>query len=190
MIFRCAEVLVAWLIQYDAINSDDRELYEYAVYSILFTVSPLLLAGMIGFMIGRIGECIVVILPFMFIRKFSGGYHAKKAWVCFIISSVLLVLCTLMSSYIKFDYGLVIVMVIAMVSLMVCSPVDSENRRLSREEKKCCKIATIIIALIFLGIDLILYLCQQETYAICISIGIILAAGLQIPCIFRMINSK
>ena len=119
-------------------------------------------------------------------RKFCGGYHAKKAWYCLIISSVLLVTCTIISSYINYNYALVIITMIAMVSLIICSPVDSENRRLSQEEKKCCKIATIIIAFIFFGIDLILYLCQQETYAVCIAIGIILVAGLQIPCIFRM----
>ena len=190
MFYRCAEVVASWMIRYDAINPDDRELYEYAIYSILFTLSPLILAGMIGFFIGRLGECIVVILPFTLLRKFCGGYHAKKAWYCLIISSVLLVTCTIISSYINYNYALVIITMIAMVSLIICSPVDSENRRLSQEEKKCCKIATIIIAFIFFGIDLILYLCQQETYAVCIAIGIILVAGLQIPCIFRMNHSK
>lgn len=190
MIYRFAEVVVSWMVRYDAINPDDRELYEYALYSILFTMSPLFLAGMIGFFIGRFGESFVVILPFTFIRKFSGGYHARKAWYCLIISSVLLVTCTIISSYIKYNYGLIITTMIAMVSLMLHSPVDSENRRLSQEEKKCCKIATIIITLFFYGMNLVLYLCQQETYAICISIGIILVAGLQIPCIVRVKNSK
>ena len=186
----CAKAVTAWLVRWDAIDSDDSELYEYAIYSILFTFSPLLFAIVVGFFLGRPKECMVIILPFLFIRKFSGGFHAKKAWICFVCSSVLLVLCTVISSCIKSSPILWMVTIAAMISLMLCSPIDSENRRLSEEEKKCCKIATIIIVFFFGILDFVLYLCQKETYAVCISIGIILTAGLQIPCMLKKAGNK
>ena len=78
----------------------------------------------------------------------------------------------------------------AITILVLCSPIDSESRRLSQEEKKSCKIATIIMTFFFAFIDLMLYLFQKETYAVCISLGIILTAGLQIPCLFQRTRSK
>ena len=190
MIYRCAEIMTAWLVKYNAIDSEDKELYEYAIFSILFTFSPLLLSIIIGLLIGRLWECVVLIIPFLFIRKFSGGFHAKKAWICLICSSTLLVFCTIVSSYIEYGLGLAMVTLAAITILVLCSPIDSESRRLSQEEKKSCKIATIIITFFFAFIDLILYLLQKETYAVCISLGIILTAGLQIPCLFHRTRSK
>ena len=86
---------------------------------------------------------------YSFIRKFSGGFHAKKAWVCLICSSTLLVFCTIVSSYIEYGLGLAMVTLAAITILVLCSPIDSESRRLSQEEKKSCKIATIIMTFFF-----------------------------------------
>lgn len=182
--------MTAWLIKYNAVDSEDKELYEYAIFSVLFTFSPLLLSIIIGLLIGRLKQCVILIIPFLFIRKFSGGFHAKKAWVCLICSSTLLVFGTIVSSYIKYNLGFAMVTLVAIAILVFFSPIDSESRRLSQEEKKSCKIATIIITFFFAFVDLLLYLFQQETYAVCISLGIILTAGLQVPCLFQRTESE
>ena len=73
------ENISAWLIKHDAIKSEDKELYEYAIYSFFITISPLFLVILISGIMGKLFEGIVVIIPFMVLRKFSGGFHAKKA---------------------------------------------------------------------------------------------------------------
>lgn len=41
---RCTGKITDWLIKCGAIPETDRELYEYAIYSILLSLSPMLLA--------------------------------------------------------------------------------------------------------------------------------------------------
>ena len=190
MIERCADAVTDWLISHYAVEEQDRELYVYAVYSFLMTISPLLLSLIFGIMMGMVMQSIILIIPFMVIRKYSGGFHAKNAWSCLICSCLLLILCISMTSYIKCGLGLTTVTVMAFGSLMVFSPVDSENRRLELHEKKRYKYMTIVLAFAFELLSAALYLFHMYTYVVCISIGIILAAGLQIPCIFHLFKVK
>lgn len=53
------------------------------------------------------------------------------------------------------------------------------------EELKRCKKATPALALIFMLVDALFLACGLRIYAVCVSIRIVLAAGLQIPFIFR-----
>ena len=47
-----------------------------------------------------------------------------------------------------------------------------------------------MLVIMFLCIDALLFVCQLYTYSICISIGIVLSAGLQFPCIYKKIMKK
>ena len=48
----------------------DKELYSYAVYSILLSLSPLVIAIGFGICMGCVGQIITIIIPFAIIRKF------------------------------------------------------------------------------------------------------------------------
>ena len=168
MIEKCANTIADWLINCEVVKETDKELYSYAVYSILLSLSPLLLAIGFGIGMGCVGRSVMIIMPFVIIRKFSGGYHTKHAWSCLIWSCLLLVLCMVLSFHIKCGWVLALITVGAAVSLICFSPIDNENRVLSQEE---C--------------DALLFVCQLHIYSICISIGIMLSAGLQLPYIFK-----
>ena len=75
------------------------------------------------------------------------------------------------------------VVLVSALSLICNSPIENENRLLSREEQICYKRITIIITVIFVLIDLLLLCLHMNSSAICISVGIALSACLQIPCI-------
>lgn len=89
---KCTDTVVNWMIRCNAINEADKELYKYALYSFFLLVSPLILAGVIGFGLGSVKHGVALIFPFVVLRKFSGGYHAKFAhlysWIWFSIVSV------------------------------------------------------------------------------------------------------
>lgn len=127
------------MIQQNAIEEREKELYEYALHSAVLLILPLLLAGAIGFCFGSIKTGIIVVIPFMILRKFSGGYHAKKLSHCLMGSVMLLSLCILFATHVTHD-GIVLVTVgIASVSLMRFSPIDHENRPLDEDEKHSLK---------------------------------------------------
>ena len=56
------------------------------------TIIPLIMVMIIGGILGLMKNGIVMIIPFLVIRKFSGGFHAKREWV-WGISSVCSVHC-------------------------------------------------------------------------------------------------
>lgn len=183
---RCIGSIVTWLIRHDAIKDADRELYEYAVYSLLITLSPLLIIIVIGCLMGMVKESVLLILPFMIIRKFSGGFHAKHGWTCFIGSCAVLFLCVILASHITCNVVLDAVVLGAVTSLCIWSPIDSDNRRLSDGEKRRYKKVTCVTAVTFMLLYVLLCLAKSDTYAVCIAVGLVLPAGLQLPCILQI----
>lgn len=190
MIFGCAKYITTWLIKHDAVQWEDRELYEYAVYSLILTASPLVLVLVIGGIMGMVKESILLILPFMVIRKFSGGYHAKHDWTCLLGSCGVLFLCVYIVSYITCNIKLIIVTLSTVISLNILSPIDSENRRLTEHEKKRYKAVVCISAGLFFILFVALMVLGADVYAACFAVGLILSASLQFPCVFLLLKEK
>lgn len=179
------ETVINWMILQDVINEKEKELYECAIYSSILTILPLLFAVGIGFCFGSIKRGITIVIPFMILRKYSGGYHTKKFSHCVIGSGLLLFLCIMFSMQIKFDWRLVLVTVVASVSLIVFSPVGNGNRKLDEVEYCIYKktVSGLICLLNVLGI--ILFLRGFYKAITCMCIGVIMTAGLQLPCVIK-----
>ena len=187
---KCTDTVVNWMIRCNAINEADKELYKYALYSFFLLVSPLILAGVIGFGLGSVKHGVALIFPFMFLRKFSGGYHAKKLHTCIMGSGFLLFLCIMVSMHMQCDWKLAIATGIASVSLIAFSPIDSENRRLDTNEKRTYKKITVFCVIFFGLLDIVLFLLGKYIYTICFSVGILLTAGLQAPYIVKKMRKS
>ena len=187
MISKCKKGIVSWLIEYGVIEYSDKELYEYAIHSLILSIAPLLVAFLFGIMMSACHEAVLMILPFLAIRKYAGGFHAKKESTCFISSSLLLALCVYLTGYLSYGIALNCFVAAAIISLMVFSPIDNENRRLDLEEKKRYKFLTCVLVLIVAAVYLLLVMCRAYNYAVCIAIGLMLSAGVQVPCILKRI---
>lgn len=83
------------------------------------------------------------------------------------------------------DWKLAIATVIASVSLIVFSPIDSPNRILDAIEKRTYKKITVIFVIFFGLLDITLFLLGKYIYTICFSVGTLLTAGLQVPCVVK-----
>lgn len=183
---RCLSVyIVTWLIKQKAILKEDRELYEYATYSFFLSFFPLFISIIIGSVMGKVLESILFIITFMSVRKFSGGFHAKQAWVCIISSCIILLACICIITNVMYSSIFDIGILWAVINLIMFSPIDNENRRLDLIEKKEYKSKITVIVLIIAIIYYLLILLNRENYALAIDVGIILSACLQIPCILK-----
>ena len=182
--------ITEWLVVNHAVEDTDRELYEYAIYSMLITISPLFLVLVIGMMMGTLWEGVFLIIPFMCVRKFSGGYHAKNFKTCFVSSCMLLILCMYMASQIEYRLWISALAVVSVISLSLWSPIDSENRRLEPDEKKKYKRKVIGISLMFMILHLLLLMLEDKTWAVSVAVGLMLSAGLQLPCIMQLFRKR
>lgn len=190
MSIKYAGFIAEWLIAHKAIRREEYDLYVYAVHSLIMTLAPLGLALVLGVLMGCAVTAVTIIFPFMVIRKFSGGYHAKQAWICLIGSPLILGGCIWLSDYITYDRRLIGVMLIAAVLLMINSPVESENRRLDGQERLAYKKVTIGLVLVSVLISFICYKCNLEKIAANLALGIILTGWLQVPCIQTNLSKR
>lgn len=193
MITALSSKIVKWLLNAGAISQNDRELYEYAAYSFLFSLLPLCLVMAIGGISGMFIEGVLMVLPFMLIRKFSGGYHLDSSSICF-ISSTLLLSAALALINIIVSAGacklFLCAAAAAALQIFVCSPIDSEARKLGERERAVFrKIARLMVGG-FLLLSLLLCFMGAEKFAVPIGTGIVITALLQLPCVFTKRRKK
>lgn len=185
--------IVKWLLNAGAISQQDKELYEYAAYSFLFSFVPLVLVMIVGGLLGMFFEGVALILPFMLIRKFSGGYHLNSSKVCFFLSTTIIILSLLFVKQViasgTVTYYITFV-IIATIQIFFASPIDSEARQLHIRERRVFKR----IAQVMVSLTLCLFLTalgfNWNRFAACIGCGIVLTAILQWPCILKSLLRK
>ena len=153
---KCAEAVAVWLVRCQVIEEQEKELYCYAMESFVMFWSPMILALLLGTIMGRVKEGILVIIPFMMIRKFSGGYHAKNLWICLTCSSLLLFLCILISCSLSANTVLMLATLAASLNLIIFSPIDHENKVLSIKERKVYQNVTGILTCSLYGVVMIM----------------------------------
>lgn len=190
--------VVNWLSREGVVAEEDRDLYRYAVYSLLFGLAPFAIVAIWGLIFDMFAESMLLILPFMLIRKFSGGYHLKSQSACVVLSTMLLGgavgIAKMMQAATNLSL-LTVFVAVSVISICVFSPIASEGRSLTEKETRVFGTVARIIALLFLlGYSILLYF-GKNRWAIPTGIGIILPAVLQVPVIVirlfqRTVSSK
>ena len=151
MIRFISRAVAEWLLKHGAISVNEKELYEYSIYSFLFTLTPLFLVLMVSIPLNMAVEGILLITPFIFLRKFAGGFHFQTPLPCIIVSTLVLLGC-LLENRIILEYGSFIIHTLlvyaSIVPICILSPIDSENRQLSAKEKSAFHRIAIVLATI------------------------------------------
>jgi accessory gene regulator B len=185
-----SEKIADWLIRQKAISADERELYAYAVHCLFSLIYPLVFSLVIGAFLGMPIEAVAMIIPFIVVRKFSGGYHADSFYKCLIISSIVIVTMLQISKYINNNMFFNVIYIGSSILLMIFSPIDSANKRLDNDDKRFCKKVTILIVLVLFIIVELLWIAGYRHYTKYIEVGVILAELLQIVAIFKVKYSR
>ena len=79
---KCTDTVVNWMIRCNAINEADKELYKYALYSFFLLVSPLILAGGVGFGLGSVKHGVALIFP-VIMQKICTLVFLDLVFYCF-----------------------------------------------------------------------------------------------------------
>ena len=188
MIQELSSRVANWMEQEGVISVKDKELFSYAVYSLLFGLLPVFIVVILGLAFGMLREGLLMITPFMLIRKFSGGYHLNSPKMCITFSTVLLALalgivgCVIESGCIALLTAFV---VISTGSLCIFSPSDNERRKLTGKEISLFHRIVCAVTSIFMAVYFIMCGLNVAHYAVPFGVGIILAAMLQLPCILK-----
>lgn len=184
---RLSQRIANWLSASGAISPKEHDLFYFAVYSFLLSVTPLLISLFLGCMFGIGIDSLLMILPFICIRKFSGGFHFKSANLCFFLTIILLGGCLLFVKYSPLLGDLIYLDGIVLLSAMeifTCSPIDSKERALTNSESMHFKRISRYMVAAFSSLYFALSWGMASQYAVPLGVGITIVALLQLPCIF------
>lgn len=186
MIQELSSKVAKWLEQEGAISGKDNGLFYYAVYSLLLGLLPVFIVTILGLAFGMLREGLLMIFPFMLIRKFSGGYHLNSPRLCISFSTALLAFS--MRFIKRISCGGHLPLLTALVALsVIClcafSPVENSSRKLTKKERQLFRKVARILAIV----ALVGYLVMCETipiqYSTAFGAGILLVAMLELPCV-------
>ena len=182
-----AKAITRWLVNTKAIPPQMYDVFEYGIFSCLFSSMPVLVVVLLSIPLRMIPEGIAMIIPFILLRKFAGGFHFASPLPCSVTSVALLLICLfgIKATLIFHAYSLISVLVLlSCVFISIHSPIDSKSRRLTDIEKKIFRKIAIVLSIIMSLTDFILIICARFSTAIPIGFGIILTAFLQVLCKF------
>lgn len=162
MISSAANNITNYLICEKVIKDDDREIYQYGfeqVFSSLLNIATMLLLGII---LGKIYQSLVLILSFMALRSYSGGYHANTPLHCYLLTVMSISAALSIMKFITIDRFICLgLLVLSSVVILLLSPIDSKNKPLDEIEKIIYRKKTIIVwsvetcvAIVFIILDI------------------------------------
>ena len=193
MISKISTAVSEWLVAQGAVTVKEKNLFSYAVYSFLFGMMPIFIIVILGLIFGMLPEGLLLITPFMLLRKFSGGYHLESSIVCTVTSTSLLTISLLAVRAVKTSGTILILSVLVVfsaITLFLLSPIDSKARHLSAKERMVFGHIARVITSVFLLIYFMLVLLDQTGIAAPIGIGMIIPATLQLPCLVQRLFSR
>lgn len=180
MINRISDSIVAWLIDKQVIDEEERELYKYATFNCIFTLLPFLTIIPFCLMTGTIINGIVVVMTFLTLRKYTGGYHAKTPMKCWLYSSLLMIGLIYGTTIIENNSIITIFVLIAVCSIWIFSPIDSDNRKLDVSERKTYRTHSRCVSLVLFLFYVVLSILSKNALAIMFATGIMFASVLQL----------
>ena len=149
------------------IDNDNLEFIKYGLYQlanyILFWICQIILY----LIFGHLWDGILFLIVFIFLRRYAGGYHASSRIRCFIYSNFISL------SYMGFCYLksicnntiLALIFTVSIVVTLILSPVDNENKRLEKKERR--KYKNKVIKIIMSDFLLIIFFKYLNVEKIC-----------------------
>ena len=148
MITNIAFRTVAKLKESGAIKNEDCDLFVYGFFLIYSSFVAMAITLLSGVAFGVIWESIFFYCAFTPLRNYAGGIHAHTEVVCNIATTVALSGAMLLIRIMKslgFTPLYIVVMLFSAAIVIVLSPMDSEGKRLTANEKTSYKRKTVLI---------------------------------------------
>lgn len=154
MISSLSERIANGLLKQSNIKYDEQDLYQYGFFILLSQILYLIIACIIGVLLGTFFESIIFYIAFQFIRRYAGGYHASTEMRCEILSSLSILACVVvirLSKTYDFQIALLVISAVSAVCIAVLCPLDTPEKPLSENEFKYFrKISWLILSVISL----------------------------------------
>lgn len=146
MLERFASWLVSWMLASQAFPKEDAPLVSFGILQGLRTMIEIILMLLTGLIMNLFWQGVLILMAFMPLRIYAGGYHAKTPLQCAVKTWLLFIGILILYKYFP---GLlwvqILLLVITGLSLWVFAPVEHENKPLEEYEVyKYRKLAFVV----------------------------------------------
>lgn len=155
MIQKIVDNIIDKQVKNKIIVEEEINIYRYGYFLLLEVLINIIISFFIGIVFKDINTVLIFLILYIPLRTYSGGWHANKLWKCTFISSMILVLIEIISNYCLKYVSLIHcipIVVMCYIYILLVSPIDTESKLLSEEEKKVYKkkVGVIIFVHIFI----------------------------------------
>lgn len=134
------------LVRLGIVKDNNIDICSYGIYILLNTVLNFFTTILIGAIFNMVIESIVLLIAYIFLRSYGGGYHADSPFICYVIS-VAIIICSL--SCVKFldntRYFYYLLLILGVGIVFILAPVENINKPLDRCECKTYRKMSCIV---------------------------------------------
>lgn len=185
---KIAAKISSFLCARGVVEEEEKELYTYGYEIILENIGKTILLLIAGGIIHKFVATCIFVVGFVSLRSSCGGYHAKKAWQCDILTVLLwgIVICATPVVRMIVSEQRVFLLLIVLVSELIIihyAPVEHKNNRLTKEKREKNRRQALVIGTLY-GILVLLFSFKL------IDCGILLSTTLLEVAILMIIPSE
>ena len=157
MLHKLAEDISFYLITNKVIDIEDRDIYIYGLELLLSTLSTSISILILGLLIGEWILALAYLCVYFFLKSFTGGYHAKRYYECYIYSISVFIVLIIAKNIIAAIYKPVVGLFSLIFSIIVVfkfAPVTNKNNPKTKEEiiknKKIARRRILLLSIIII----------------------------------------
>lgn len=165
------------LFEANSISQKEIPIYNYCLSYFFENLIYCIYILFLAFITGQLWNGLLIILIFLPLKIFAGGYHAKTQKQCYFFSygMVLCILFIVPYFHNTFTIAWVILYTICSILIVYLAPIDTPNKQIKRQKKNALKKCTFFYMLFLtaLGLFLLWTKCYQNCIVLVICICII-----------------
>lgn len=128
--------LTGRLLKNGVIVEEEREIYEFGLAQGCMILCNLLTMVVLAVCFDALVEAVVILLAFMQLRSYAGGFHAKTSGGCYVLTCAAMALLLWIQKIIVVELGMFFALLgIAGSIIVLLSPVESPEHRLDALER-------------------------------------------------------
>lgn len=159
MFDRVSEKITENIVKSGTVVSDEKELYLFGVQQGLTILLNIGTTVAVSLLLGVFWQIILFTVAYMALRSFAGGYHASTPQRCYVLSTLITIIVSLLIKYVFLHIFICIgLLIFAGTIIIVFSPIGNENKSLDDLEKTVYKRKAVIICIIEI-LTAVVFLC-------------------------------
>lgn len=152
MIEKIAEKITRFIYRNTSSDSEMFDVYKYGVEITISSFFNIILILLCSFIISDILAGIAFLISFIFLRSFTGGYHAKTYFMCnglFVLTFLIVYAISSLLNMLNLPFGVLESLVLLnCVPVILFAPVENKRKRLNEQKKKDLRIKAILTFII------------------------------------------